>query len=472
MLSVTLSTLALLAMWITAGLSALSAARTARTPQGAMGWVVFLLALPIVALPAYLFFGHHRFKNYRETRLQSERTVQGIKNFSQDHVVSPDQLCINPAPFEAVAGLPVCRGNGFELLINGQTAFDAMFQAIDDARDYVLVQFYIVRDDSMGHRLRDHMIAAAQRGVAVWFMTDAVGSHALPQSYASALASAGVNLVDPTTRRGPKHRFLLNFRNHRKTVIIDGLIGFTGGLNVGDEYLGLDPGFGAWRDTHLRLSGPVVLQLQLVFAEDWHWLTDEPLLDLLHWDARHAPQDMAALIVATGPGDNTTETGSMMFFSAISAARHRIWIASPYFVPDLDVVAALKHAALQGIDVRVLLPDSIDHYAPWLAAHSYFDDLRAVGVKILRYNTGFMHQKIILIDETIAGVGTTNLDNRSFRLNFEAMALFFDSTAAQQVAKMLEHDFTHSVEMNKNLDQQKLSIRLGAPVARLFAPVL
>lgn len=471
-MSITLSTLVVLAMWTAAGLSALNAARTARTPQGAMGWVVFLLALPIVALPAYLFFGHHRFKNYRETRQQSERAIQGIKSFAQNHTVSPNLLPINLGPFEAVAGLPVCSGNGFELLINGQAAFASMFQAIDDAQTYVLVQFYTVRDDGLGQRLRDHMIAATRRGVTVWFMTDAVGSHALPHSYSAALEAAGVNLVNPKTRRGPKRRFLLNFRNHRKTVITDGQVGFIGGLNVGDEYLGLDPSFGAWRDTHLRLTGPVVLQLQLVFAEDWHWLTDQPLLDFLTWEAKHAPQDMAALIIATGPGDNKAETGSMMFFSAISAARQRIWMASPYFVPDLDVVAALKHAALQGIDVRILLPDNIDHYAPWLAAYSYFDDLRAVGVKIFRYSNGFMHQKVILIDDTIAGVGTTNLDNRSFRLNFEAMAIFFDRRAAQEVAKMLEQDFTCAVELDKDLDQQNLRIRLGAPVARLFAPVL
>ncbi|AZV78304.1 cardiolipin synthase [Parasedimentitalea marina] len=472
MLSITLSSLFILTMWTAAGLSALSAARTARTPQGAMGWVVFLLALPIVALPAYMFFGHHRFKNYRAARLQSERAVQGIKTFAQNYSVAPEQMAINPNPFESVAGLPICRGNGFDLLIDGEAAFRSIFQAIDEAHDYVLVQFYIVRDDVLGRRLRDHMIAAAQRGVAVWFMTDAVGSHALPHSYSLGLQAAGVNLVDPGTRRGPKHRFLLNFRNHRKTVIIDGKIGFTGGLNVGDEYIGKDPTFGPWRDTNVRISGPVVLQLQLTFAEDWHWVTDEPLLELLNWTAHISSQDLAALVIATGPGDNTTETGSMMYFSAISAAKHRVWIGSPYFVPDLDVVAALKHAALKGIDVRILLPDIIDHYAPWLAAYSYFDDLRAAGVRIFRYKPGFMHQKVILVDETFAGIGTTNLDNRSFRLNFEAMAFFFDIMVAQQVSEMLKIDFSRSDEITKGLEQQKLLIRLAAPVARLFAPVL
>ena len=472
MLSITLSTIIVISMWTAAGVSALSAARTARTPQGAMGWVVFLLALPLIALPAYMIFGHHRFKGYRNARLQSERSVQSIKSFAKAHAVKQGQVSVNPAPFEAVASLPVCRGNDFELLINGKAAFSRIFQEMDAAQDYVLVQFYIVRDDDMGKRLKRHMIAAARRGVAVWFMTDAVGSHALPNSYSAELEAAGVNLVDPATRRGPKHRFLINFRNHRKTVIVDGKIGYTGGLNIGDEYLGKSPQFGFWRDTHVQLTGPIVSQLQLVFAEDWHWLTEEPLLDLLNWNAPKSKPDMAALIIATGPGDNTTETGSMMYFSAISAAKHRVWIASPYFVPDLDVVAALKHAALRGFDVRILLPETIDHYAPWLAAFSFFDDLRLAGVKIFRFKTGFMHQKVILVDDTIAGVGTTNLDNRSFRLNFEAMAFCFDKIAANKVEEMLKHDFSEAEELTKTLSQQRLVIRVGAPIARLFSPVL
>lgn len=180
---------------------------------------------------------------------------------------------------------------------------------------------------------------------------------------------------------------------------------------------------------------------------------------------------MTALIVATGPGDES-ETGSLMFFSAIAAAKKRVWIASPYFVPDLDVMAALKHAAMCGVDVRILIPDDIDHWMPWLAAFAYFDDIRAAGVKVYRYTEGFMHQKAFVIDNDLAAIGTTNLDNRSFRLNFEAMALFFDTRAAAAVDKMLEADFQRSYEMSRTIEQQSARIRYGAPVARLFAPLL
>ena len=436
-----------------------------------MGWVVFLMALPMLAIPAYMVFGHHRFKSYRTARRASQELVHRLRPLGSHPASPPDTLGINPAPLEAVAGLPVSGGNCCGLLVDGDAAFDAMFTAMDQAQDYLLVQFYIVRDDGLGRKLRDHMIAAARRGVAVWFMCDRIGSHALPRAYSGTLAKAGVNLVDPATRRGPKHRFQINFRNHRKTVIADGRVGFTGGLNVGDEYLGKDPSYGPWRDTHIRIEGPAVLQLQQVYAEDWHWLTEEPLLELLHWDTPAQDSGIPVLIAATGPGDNT-ENGSMLFFSAIAAARERVWIASPYFVPDLDVVAALKNAALRGLDVRVVVPEVIDHHAPWLAAFSYFDDLRRAGVRIFRYQKGFMHQKVLLIDNRLSGVGTTNLDNRSFRLNFEAMALIFDQGFSAQTAAMLTADITRSDELLKPLGEQRLMIRLGAPVARLFAPLL
>ena len=468
---VVVSSAAIVVMWGLAALAALNAARTARTPQGAIGWVVFLLASPLIALPAYMLFGHHRFERYRASRQATHRAVQDLQAMADVRARRSVNTTIPAAPFEAVSGLNVCDGNDFELLINGEMAFDAMFRAIDEASDYILIQFYIVRDDDLGGRLKAHLTKAARRGVTVWFMADAIGSHSLPHTYLRDLEAAGVNLVDRGSQRGPKHRFTLNFRNHRKTVIADGRIAFTGGLNVGDEYIRPTKAFGNWRDTHIKLIGPVVQQLQLTYAQDWHWLTEEPILDLLNWAPRPAPADRAALIVPTGPGD-TTENGSMMFFSAIAAAKERVWIASPYFVPDLDVVAALKNAALRGVDVRILVPDVVDHYLPWLASFAYFDDLRRVGVKVLQYSGGFMHQKTFVVDETLAAVGTTNMDNRSFRLNFETMALFFDHKAAAAVSAMLEEDFKHARRLQLGLDEHGLTVRLFAPVARLLAPVL
>ncbi|UWS01775.1 cardiolipin synthase [Phaeobacter inhibens] len=472
MVEVVISTSALLLMWGLAGLASLKAARTARTPQGAIGWVVFLLSAPLLALPLYLFFGQRKFSRYRATRREAERVLNALRVYSTRYTQDRDQLAVNQAPFERLAGYPVCRGNSFELLINGTEISDAIIDAIDAAEDYVLVHFYIVRDDQIGRRLKSALLRARERGVAVWFMTDAVGSHGLSQQYRADLDAAGVNQVDPSTRPGPKHRFHLNFRNHRKTVIVDGRVGFTGGMNIGDEYMGRDPKFGDWRDTQVRLRGPAVQQLQLGYAEDWFWLTEDPILDLLTWECAPVSEGgKPALVIETGPGDSTVN-GSMLYFSAIAAAQSRIWLSSPYFVPDQDVMAALKNAALRGVDVRILLPDTADHYAPWLAAYAYFDDLRDVGIDIYRYQAGFLHQKVFVVDDSIAAVGTMNLDNRSFRLNFESMAMCFDSEAADQVADMLEQDMASARLLTTDLEAQPLSIRFGAPVARLLAPVL
>ncbi len=458
-------------LYVTAVVFSIRAAQTARTPQGAVGWVVFLISAPIFGVPLYLFLGHHRFRGYRIARKHSERVVEGIKTFADFSKPDPDTMPINPRPFEALAHLPVSRGNGAELLIDGQATFDAIFQAIDAAQNYILIQFYIVRDDALGKQLQTKLIAAAKRGVTVRFMTDSVGSYGLPTAYLDALRAAGIEIANPRDRRGPQYRFQLNYRNHRKTVIIDGETGFIGGHNVGVEYLGQDAHFGHWRDTHIRMTGHVVRQLQLIFAEDWHWAHEEDLIDRLDWAGSESEQDMNALLVATGPGDET-ETGSMMFFAAITEAKERLWIASPYFVPDIDIMTAIQHAALRGVDVRILVPEVIDHRLPWLAAFAYFDEIRDCGARVFRYTDGFMHQKVFVVDDTLAAVGTTNLDNRSFRLNFEAMALFFDPRAAEAVDKMLRADFDSSFELTRKLAEQPAYIRFGSPLARLFAPIL
>ncbi len=469
-MDVSFAILALIALEAVALWFAWRAVSSARTSQGAVGWVVFLITAPYLGVPLYLFLGHHKFKHYIIARRDSEEIIEGVKSFKIAN--TPENPVDFPVQaFEKISELPAARGNNMTLLIDGKETFDALFAAINAAQSYVLVQFYILRDDGLGRALQERLIAAAARGVTVRLMFDGVGSAKLPPAYQDKLREAGVQVVDPKSVRGPKNRFQINLRNHRKTVVIDGNIGFTGGFNVGDEYMGLDPKFGNWRDTHTRLEGPVVSQLQLIFVEDWHWATSEVLIEDLNWEALHAPEDMTAMIVATGPGDEM-ETGALFFFSAISAAKRRVWIASPYVVPDTDVLTALKHAALRGVDVRILAPEVIDHKIPWLAAFAYFDELRAAGVQVWRYKPGFMHQKVVLVDDEFAAIGTTNLDNRSFRLNFEAMAVFFDPRPAAGTATMLEKDFDRAWLLDKSLAEQPMRIRVGAPIARLFAPVL
>ncbi|PRY19780.1 cardiolipin synthase [Aliiruegeria haliotis] len=463
--------LALVALQIVAIVFAFRAIRSARTPQGSVAWVVFLIAAPYIAVPAFLFLGNSRVRNHIVARRESEEVIAGVARHAEQHPAHGDRKALGYGGFEKAAEVPVLSGNDMQLLVDGEAAFDALFAAIDAAQDYVLAQFYIVHDDELGRAFQARLLAAMERGVTVRLLYDAVGCVKLPESYLDRLREGGVHIMDQNAIRGPKTRFQINFRNHRKTVVVDGTLGLTGGFNVGDEYMGRDPKFGAWRDTHCTLKGPIVSQLQLVFAEDWYWANEEVLVESLNWDSGRAEANMDGLIMATGPAD-VQETGSIYFCAAISAAKDRLWIASPYFVPETDIMTALKLAAMRGVDVRIMVPEVIDHTIPWLAAFAYFDELVEAGVQIWRYDSGFMHQKVLVVDECIASVGTTNLDNRSCRLNFEATAILFDSRAARDVAAMLEADFEKCFLLETLLVEQPAKIRLGAPVARLFAPLL
>ncbi|MEP2533141.1 cardiolipin synthase [Shimia sp.] len=450
---------------------ALRAVAWSRTPQGAVAWVVFLLSAPYIAIISYLFLGHSRIKGYVVARREYQEILTGVETARKAFPPKEDVENRGFIAFEKIASSPILSGNSMDLLIDGEETFDAIFEAIDAARSYVLIQSYIVRDDQIGRALKTHLIAAVNRGVSVCFLYDSVGCSRLPNSYVQDLRDLGIRIYDTNALRGPTKRFQLNFRNHRKTVVVDGKTGFTGGLNIGDEYLGRDANVGPWRDTHCRLHGPVVLQLQLAFCEDWHWATQEYLYNKIDWPSAPAEDNHDALLLSTGPADEM-ETGNLFFNACIAAARDRVWIASPYFVPDPDITTALKLAALKGLDVRILVPANKDHWLTWLAAFAYFDELRDAGVQFWLYDTGFMHQKVVLIDDSIAAVGTLNLDSRSCRLNFEETAMFFEPSVAEDFEIMLEDDFARATMLRKKITEQPYWIRFTAPLARLFAPLL
>ncbi|QDY71279.1 cardiolipin synthase [Qingshengfaniella alkalisoli] len=465
-----ISAIILAVLFMAAIACAISAVKSARTPQGAVAWVVFLLVAPHFGVPLFLFFGQSRYNGYVVARRSSEAVAAQIVEFGEAHAARhlPDGL--NTKPFERVAEMPVVSGNDAKLLVDGDDTFGAIFAAIEAAQDYILVQFYMFHDDELGRAMQNLLIRKAGQGVPVRLIYDDIGSTRLPKSYLDKLRDAGVRAYSAHSIRGPHSRFQLNFRNHRKIVIVDGEVGFIGGLNVGDEYMGRDTRFGPWRDTHVQLRGPMVTQLQLVFAEDWHWATHEDLTEPLNWEPRDAG-DYDGLVIPTGPADEI-ESGSLYFCAAIDAAKDRVWIASPYFVPEIDILTSLKLAAMRGADVRILVPEGIDHRIVWLAAFAYFDEVIQAGVQIWRYQPGFMHQKVVLVDETITSIGTLNMDNRSCRLNFEATAMIFDSRMAKQVAAMLEKDFERSTRMTALLADQPLRRQIGARVARLFGPLL
>lgn len=468
-----LAGLLVLASYLLAAMTAFRAIQSARTPQGAVGWVLFLAIVPYVAVPIYLFLGHSRFPGYVLARKSSRDVIAGLATFRESHPPASDRAGSEGMPlraFESMSGMPLVSGNAVRLLIDGTATFDAIIAAIDAAETYILVQFYIIRDDQIGRRLKESLIGKARAGCSVRLLYDSIGSYTLPTAYLAELRAAGVACANFHAIRTTRSRFQINFRNHRKIVVVDGEVGFVGGLNVGDEYLGRSEKFGHWRDTHLMLRGPVVAQLQLVFVEDWNWATEER--PRLHWQPARQPEDLDAIVVAPGPADDL-ETGSLYFCNAIGAARRRLWIATPYFVPDTDILNALILAVLRGVEVRILVPSKRDHLFVWLAAFTYFDEMRQAGVEVHRYTAGFMHQKVILIDDALASVGTVNLDNRSCRLNFEATAIIHDAGFAEEVEAMLERDFAASVRFVRGQGVARNPfIRYGSPFARLLAPLL
>ncbi|MBI1220205.1 MAG: cardiolipin synthase [Rhodobacteraceae bacterium] len=449
-----------------------SAIATGRTPQGTVGWVVFLFAAPYVAVPAFLVFGHRRYPGYVRARRALRAEIIALHGLVAPY--KPARVADLAADggrvrcFEALAGGPLAAGNAVSLLVDGEAAFAAVFAAIDGAQDYVLAQFYTIEDDAFGRAFAARLMAKARAGVRVHLLYDALGSR-LPRRFLDDLADAGVAVRNFHAIRRSRGRLQVNFRNHRKIVVVDGRIGFTGGMNVGEAYIGRDPVLTPWRDTMVCLEGSAVQQLQFIFAEDWLWSSGEtPALD---WSSRPAGS-AAALVLAPGPADYQ-ETGSLYFVNAIGVAQRRIWIASAYFVPDIDVLAALKVAALRGVDVRLLVPEARDHWAVWLAAFAYFDEVRAAGVKVCRYDVGFMHQKVLLIDDDIASVGSVNLDNRSCRLNFEVTLIVSDAAFAAEVSRMLTEDFSRAPPYTTSLARQpRWLVRIGAPLARLMAPML
>ena len=453
---------------------AVHAVITSRTSQGALAWALSLVYVPVVALPLYAIFGRGRFVGYVEARRAAGDVFDGygrsLATAARDLRAPAPEGFAGIAACERLARMPVTTGNRAGLLIDGEATFDAIFAAIDAAEHYILVAFFIFRDDALGAEFRRRLIAKAQVGVRVCLLYDEMGSRGIPD-YFEALESGGVRVSAFNSTQGPTNRLQLNFRNHRKIVVVDGRTGFVGGHNVGDEYLGRDPSISPWRDTHLALEGPAVLACQLVFAEDWNWATGE-LLEL-DWTPQPAPEGTQdALILPSGPADEL-ETCALFYTHAITEARWRVWIVSPYFVPDIDILTALKIAALRGVDVRVLVPDIPDHWIAWLAAFAYFGEVQDAGVKIHRYTGGFLHQKVMLIDDGAASVGTVNLDNRSFKLNFEITALVLDRGFAAEVEAMLERDFANSyLYDHATFRRRPYWVRLGAQIARLASPVL
>lgn len=454
---------------------ALRAILIARTPQSAIGWAVALVLLPIITIPLFLVFGESRFSRYARAGTGKSPALDEALRATVRHLdgyrADVRGLCEDGADVaERLSGLPPTTGNNVRLLIDGEQTFDAIFQAIRDAKESVWLQFFIIHDDRLGSALGEALMDASRRGVTCRVLYDQVGSKDLSRDWNTRLVAAGVQVQPFVTNRKNGPRFQINFRNHRKLVITDSRVAFLGGLNAGDEYMGRSKRFGPWRDTHMRIEGPAVASLQISFLEDWNYVAKS--VPEFRLRATPALENSSAVVfpIASGPAEDWSVCAAV-FLSVIQDAQHRLWLASPYFVPSSPLLYAICHAALRGVDVRIILPQMADHTLPWLSAFTFYPKLRAAGVKVWRYQPGFMHQKVLLADDDFSIVGSINLDYRSFMLNFELSAAVHDHAFAKDVENMFLADFDRSRPDDLGaFDNGSLLFRLKCRASALMSP--
>jgi len=455
--------------------TAIHAVMNTRTSQGAIAWGISLVTFPWLALPLYAIFGRSKFKGYATIRHIGDEKTRHVFEMCRKEAVEKNlivkELSGSEGALSKLVDLPMTRFNKSRLLIDGEETFQYIFDGIASAKEYILVEYFIIKDDKLGRELKTRLISKARENVKVYFLYDEIGSHKLPSNYTQEMKDAGIITSAFHTTQGKTNQFQLNFRNHRKIVVVDGKIAYVGGHNVGDEYVAGHPKLGPWRDTHVELTGPVVLEIQFCFVQDWYWATSS--IPELSWRLTKSEGGLEeSIIIPSGPAD-PFDTCVLMFTQAINSARDRIWIASPYFVPDSQILGALKLAALRGVDVRILLPEKPDHRVVYLASFSFYRNTIPVGIQLFRYTAGFMHQKVFLVDSTCAAVGTANLDNRSFRLNFELTLLNFDRAFIDKVDAMLQNDFARSRKVAlEEYTQRPFHFQLAVRFASLLSPIL
>lgn len=423
-------------------LSAIRAIYYARRAEGAIAWAISLVTLPIIALPMYWLLSTRNFYSYVKLKRSN------IKKFKNQYVPYSEErrsyevredIDERLKLYSKIAGTPVLKYNNVELLANGQETFPKMFECIEQAKEYILAQFFIIECNELGEKFINLLCKKAQEGIATYLMYDGIGSSDFPSKWRDRLEAAGAKVGIFAMMKSTLNPLQINFRNHRKLLVVDGEAAFVGGLNIGSRYIGSDSRLTPWRDTMMAVRGPACLECQALFYEDWYWATNEILN--LSWTTITQKEDSSECIVAgSGPADEYEIFGPLVM-SLILGAKTRVWLTTPYFIADDRLVGALKLAVKKGVDVRLLFPKNSDHHFVWLASQTYLQDIASEGVKVYLYKEGFMHQKVILVDDDIAMIGSGNLDYRSLFLNFELGIIAKGREFAARVRAMLEQDF-------------------------------
>jgi cardiolipin synthase len=458
-----------------------------KEPSATIAWILTLIFLPALGAVLFVLFGRDRVRLPAQRKREWDAAVRAqmaahAPQALEAHLASDPALDgaggtteLERALFRVGAQLTHGRpsgGNAVQMLFGGDDAYAALGAAIDAAKHHVHAEFYLIRNDATGSWFRERLVAAASRGVKVRLLCDGFGCFALGSGWSRPLKRAGGSFA----RFLPMRSVLLqpvNLRNHRKIVVVDGSVGFTGGINVGDEYRGTMPGVGEWRDVHMCIRGRATSDLQRVFLQDWAFATGEIVPPGEYFpDVARAAGDATLAIVPSGP-DTRTEAIHRLFFGAIAGSRDRVVITTPYFVPDAPILVALELAAMRGVDVRILLPHRSNHRVTFHAGRSFYDRLIEAGVHVYEYLPGMVHAKTMVVDGALALVGSANMDLRSFRLNFEVGAMLHDADAAARLEESFAKDIERSALVTLDAWRARpVRYRFMEGASRLISPLL
>ncbi|RLL42819.1 cardiolipin synthase [Oceanobacillus piezotolerans] len=453
-----------------------------KSPSSTWAWLMVLLFIPILGFILYLIFGRpinrrRIFTWDRKSRIEVKTTVQkqilaleeGRFAFRHKEMEEfSDLVYLHLRNDEAI----LTQDNAVKIFTDGEEKFSSLIQDLEKATDHIHMQYYILRHDELGERIAKVLRRKAREGLEVRVLYDDMGSRLLRRKFIHQLRDAGAEIEAFSPARLSRINFEINYRNHRKLTIIDGDIGYIGGFNIGDEYLGKSKRFGYWRDTHLRIEGHAVQSMQTRFLLDWnHASENEVQYDDRYYEVE-SKGEVGIQIVTSGP-DSEWEQIKNGYIKMIMSAKKYIYIQTPYFIPDESLLDALRIAAFSGIDVKLMIPNKPDHPFVYWATLSHCGDLLKAGGEVYIYQNGFLHAKTIVVDGEIASVGTANIDVRSFRLNFEVNAFLYDLNIANELVKEFNNDIMKSTQMTYKLyEKRTIGVRFKESISRLLSPVL
>ncbi|AWB43620.1 cardiolipin synthase [Paenibacillus sp. CAA11] len=453
-----------------------------RNPSKTVAWLFILFCVPLIGFVLYYFVAQD-YKKRKKLRTRGTRLFQEMKGrlWKQSVIIESVEEMQNPDFLhqERLFGLlshlsesPITGCNSTRVLKDGEETFRAMLEAMEKAKDHIHIEFYIFRSDMIGTKFQEVMIRKAREGVKVRLICDGLGSYKLKRPFIDKLKEAGVEfhfflppLIALIDRR-------VNYRNHRKILIVDGTVGFMGGINIGDDYLGLYEKMGFWRDTHVKIEGDAVYFLQNTFLGDWRLASGQRINDPDLFPEHHCKKNEQVQILTSGP-DQHWDAIQEMCFGAIAVAKQRVWLSTPYFIPDSSVYEALKTAAVSGVEVKIIIPYKSDSRFVHLASLSYVEELLQAGVRFYQYTKGFVHSKMMIVDDLLATVGSANMDMRSFFYNFEMTAILFDQGPIRRLMDDFEQDLLDSRPMELGEFSRRPRLQKGAEImARMLSPLL